>query len=70
LLGSQCLMGIHALQDFKPAHSWYGKSPSQGDPKAQTVVGLFHLIGTGVQADEARAATWFQLAALQGAGEA
>jgi TPR repeat protein len=31
---------------------------------------LLHLIGTGVQADAARAATWFQLAALQEAGEA
>ena len=34
------------------------------------MLGLLHLIGTSVQADAARAATWFQLAALQGSGEA
>ena len=26
LLGSQYLMGFHAPQDFKAAHSWYGKA--------------------------------------------
>lgn len=70
LLGSQYLMGLHAPQDFKEAHSWYGKAANQGDLKAQTVLGLLHLGGTGVQADAARAATWFHLAALQGSGEA
>ena len=47
LLGSQYLMGIHAPQDFKKAHTWYGKAANQGDPKAQTVLGLLHLVGTG-----------------------
>jgi TPR repeat protein len=70
LLGSQYLMGLHAPQDFKAAHTWYSKAANQGDPKAQTVLGLLHLVGTGVDADAARAATWFQLAALQGSGEA
>ena len=70
LLGSQYLLGLHAPQDLKAAHTWYGKAANQGDPKAQTVLGFLHLGGTGVQADAARAAAWFQLAALQGSGEA
>ena len=57
LLGSQYLIGIPAPQDFKAAHSWYGKAANQGDPKVQTVLELLHLIGTSVQADAARAAT-------------
>ena len=63
-------MGVHAPQDFKKAHTWYGKAANQGAPKAQTVLGLLHLVGTGVKANARQAATWFQLAALQGSGEA
>ncbi len=42
------------------------KAADQGDPAAQSKLGLFYAEGTGVKKDEAKAVEWFRKAAAQG----
>lgn len=52
-------------QDFKQAAAWYEKLARQGDPRAQTSLGLMYARGYGVAKDMEAARRWWSFAAAQ-----
>ena len=49
---------------------WMMKSAKQGDPDAQSMIGVCYQEGYGVDPDLAEAKKWFARAAEQGSGSA
>mgnify|MGYP000780766156 FL=1 len=47
------------------AMKWYEQAASAGDARAQYIVGLAYLEGSGVPVDEGKAFNWLRLAAGQ-----
>ena len=52
-------------QDFTQAAHWYRKLATQGDPAAQTSLGLMYARGLGFPRNMAEARKWWSLAAAQ-----
>ncbi len=52
-------------QDFSEAARWYEKLAKQGDPRAQTSLGLMYARGYGVEKNLATARKWWSFAAAQ-----
>jgi TPR repeat protein len=62
--------GRGVRQDYKAAADWYRKAADQGNPNAQTNLGVLYAEGRGVPRDDTVASTWFRKAADQGNGRA
>lgn len=61
---------LYASGEYRRAHFIYkSELASIGDKYAQYMAGYMYLTGTGVPADAARAAAWYQLAAERGKPE-
>lgn len=52
-------------QNYKEAARWYEKLARQGDPRAQTSLGLMYARGYGVEKDLESARKWWSFAAAQ-----
>jgi TPR repeat protein len=55
-----------ARKDYAEAMRWYREAADQGDPDAQTQMGVFYHNGLGVPRDYAEAMRWYRKAADQG----
>jgi len=62
MLASMYYLGQGVPADPEAARAWYRKAADQGDPRAQTIMGLMSQDG----GDAREAARWFSLAAEQG----
>ena len=61
---------LYAKGEFRRAHFIYKSELARvGDKYAQYMAGYMYLTGTGVPADQARAAAWYRLAAERGKPE-
>ncbi len=61
---------LYARGDYRRAHFIYKSELARvGDKYAQYMAGYMYLTGTGVPADQARAAAWYRLAAERGKPE-
>jgi hypothetical protein len=59
-------LGRGVKGDEAQAAQWFRKAAEQGDPQAQTALGLSYAEGHGMPVDKAEAVKWWRKAAKQG----
>ncbi len=64
--GQMLLDGDGVEQDARQALHWFERAAGQDHVEAINMVGRCHDLGWGTPVDNARAAAWFQAAALRG----
>lgn len=69
-IGDNYEEGKDLPQNYAQAAFWYREGAKQGDPDAQSSLGVLYSEGKGVQQDYVLAAAWFRRAADQGYADA
>lgn len=69
---AQLALGFYwfTKKDYATSNQWWGKAATQGNVKAETVLGLDRTLGLGAPKDYVRANYWFEKAASQGSANA